>query len=259
MKNKRTEIPLVLCFSGHDPSGGAGLQADIEAIAAGGGHALGVITAHTVQDTRDVARVAAPALELVRAQAEAVIADSAIRAVKIGLLGEPAQAAYIGEVVRRLKVPAILDPVLRAGGGAQLADDALAAALLELMREVELITPNAAEARRLAPRATDLDACGGALLDAGARDVLITGGDEPGDSITNTWYAPARAPHRFNWKRLDGPFHGAGCTLASAIAVRRARGMALAEALMEAQAYTHAALERARAVGRGRRIPGRLP
>jgi len=252
------EVPAILCFSGHDPGGGAGLQADIEAIAAGGGHALGVITAHTVQDTRNVTRVVAPSLDLLREQTETLLADCRIHAIKVGLLGDAAQAAYIADVIRRLGVPAVLDPVLRAGGGAELAGADLVDALRALLPQVEVVTPNAAEARRLAPDAADVDACGAALLASGARNVLVTGGDEPGDTVTNTWYAPGREPHPFTWARLPGPFHGAGCTLASAIAVRLARGTALAEALMEGQAYTHAALERARRIGHGRPIPGRL-
>lgn len=250
----------MLCLSGHDPGGGAGIQADIETAAALGAHAATLITVHTVQDSRNVLRVVPADLALLREQAETLLADVTVRAVKIGLLGDAAQAAFVAGLVARLGVPAVLDPVLRAGGGAALADDGLIAALCQtLVPRVELITPNAQEARRLAPGEEDPDECGAALLAAGARNVLITGGDEPGDPVVNHWYAPGRAPRRYAWPRLPDRFHGAGCTLAAAVAALRARGLPLAHALEDAQAYAHRTLRAAFAVGQGRRIPGRFP
>jgi hydroxymethylpyrimidine/phosphomethylpyrimidine kinase len=256
----RRERPVVLCLSGHDPGGGAGIQADIEAVAAQGAHALTVITAHTVQDSRDVARVVAADPALLAAQVEALLADFRPRAVKIGLLGDPAQAAVLAALVRRAGVPAVLDPVLRAGGGAELSSPALVEALRrQLLPVVEVATPNAAEARRLAPHARSLEDCGAALLALGARHVLVTGGDEPGEAVVNHWFAAGRAPRRFAWPRLPERFHGAGCTLASAIAAHLALGRPVGEALEDAQAWTHRALGAAFAAGGGRRIPGRLP
>lgn len=256
----RPELPVILCLSGHDPGGGAGIQADIETAAALGAHAATVITAHTVQNTRNVVRVVAPNLALLREQVETVIADAPVRAVKIGLLGAPAQVELIAGLVERLGVPAVLDPVLRAGGGATLANDELIRQIgTVLLGRVELATPNASEARRLAPGAADLDGCGTALLAAGARNVLITGGDEAGDPVVNHWFAQGRAARRYAWPRVPGSFHGAGCTLAAAIAALRARGLSLAHAIEDAQAYTHRALHAAFATGKGRLIPGRLP
>lgn len=250
----------VLCFSGHDPTGGAGIQADIETIAALGGHALTVITAYTVQDTANVSRVAAPDFALFQAQIEALLADCSIQAIKIGLLGSTRQIPEIVKVIRRLKVPVVLDPVLRAGGGTMLTTRKMLAALeLQLLPWVNVVTPNAAEARWLAPGAADRDACGTELLKWGARNVLITGGDEPGPAVVNSWHQKNRAPRRFVWPRLPQKFHGAGCTLASAIAVLLAQGHSMAAALQDAQAYTHETLKRARKIGHGRSIPGRLP
>jgi hydroxymethylpyrimidine/phosphomethylpyrimidine kinase len=164
----------------------------------------------------------------------------------------------IASVARALDVPLVCDPVLRAGGGADLTDAALIANIrAQLLPATEILTPNAAEARRLAS-AEDLDACGAALLEAGARHVLITGGDEPGDAVVNRWYAAGRPVRRYAWPRLQGSFHGAGCTLAAAIAVLRARGTSVPQALEDAQAYTHRALRAAEALGRGRPIPRRI-
>lgn len=255
--------PIVLCLSGHDPGGGAGLQADLETVAALGGHAAGVITAHTVQDTSNVRRVVAADLTLMREQLDVLLADMTVGALKIGLLGGAAQAGLVAELVARVGRPAVLDPVLRAGGGAELGSDELIAGMKRaLFPRIDVLTPNAAEARRLAGQ-QDLDACGAALVAAGARHVLITGGDEPAngrdDTVVNRWYRRDGHPRAFAWPRLRGPFHGAGCTLASAIATLLARGQPVAEALADAQAYVHQALRRGFAPGRGRPIPGRLP
>ena len=250
--------PLVLCLSGLDPSGGAGVQADIESVAALGGHALGVVTALTAQDTSNVARVVATDPALLQQQLELLLLDSPPQAIKLGLLGGAEQVSVILEAIRRCRVPVVCDPVLRAGGGALLHDDAAALALRsELFGAVTVLTPNAAEARRLCPDRADLDACGADLLEAGCAHVLITGGDEPGASVVNTWYAPGQAPHRYTWPRLPETFHGAGCTLAAAIAALLARGLPVGAALQQAQEWTQGTLRRALRVGQGRRIPGR--
>jgi hydroxymethylpyrimidine/phosphomethylpyrimidine kinase len=255
--------PIVLCLSGHDPGGGAGRQADVDTAAALGAHAAGLITAHTVQDTRDVRRVVAVDLALLREQSEVLLADLEVAAIKVGLLGAPAQAVFIAGLAARLSRPLVVDPVLRAGGGSDLASTALMTAIKgALLPRATVLTPNAAEARRLAG-ADDPDACGAALLAAGAKHVLITGGDETGaagrEAVVNRWYRHDGKPRTFSWPRLPGPFHGAGCTLATAIAALLAHGLPIAEALTDAQAYVHRALQRAFAPGRGRPIPGRDP
>jgi hydroxymethylpyrimidine/phosphomethylpyrimidine kinase len=252
------ERPVVLFLSGHDPGGGAGLQADAEAAAALGAHALTVVTAHTVQDSRDVRRVVAPDPALLREQLDTLLGDFVVRAVKIGLLAGAASLPAILGALARVRAPVVLDPVLRAGGGAELSSPLLEPETLRsLLPHVEVITPNAAEARRLAPAAAEPEACAAALLDLGARNVLVTGGDEPGEAVVNRWYAAGRPPRAFAWPRLPGPFHGAGCTLAAAVASLLARGAPLGSALEDAQAYTKRALARSYATGRGRLIPGR--
>lgn len=249
--------PLVLCLSGHDPTGGAGVQADHEAIAAQGGHALSLITALTAQDTRDVRTVVATDAGLLGEQLALLEADCCIAAIKIGLLGSAAQVAVIVAAIERLRVPVVLDPVLRAGGGTNLVQTELETAVLTtLLPHVTVLTPNAAEARRLAPAATLGDSAQ-ALLALGCANVLITGGDEPDAQVRNTWHRADHAPIEFRWPRLPETFHGAGCTLASAIAARLACGDPLDRALATAQRWTQEALARAIAVGRGRRIPRR--
>lgn len=250
--------PAVLCISGHDPSGGAGLQADIEAVAAQGAHALGVITALTVQDTRDVHRVKPVAPALIGEQLALLLSDCRIDAIKLGLLGDAAQLPHILQAIERCGAPVVVDPVLRAGGGGNLASSATALAVLEQLLPVATIaTPNAAEARRLAPGADNLDAAAAQLLARGCANVLITGGDEATPEVENRWYRSTGAPQIFRWPRLPGGFHGAGCTLASALAARLALGESLPVALEAAQRYVHGCLERALRIGQGRPIPGR--
>lgn len=250
--------PTVLCLSGLDPCGGAGLQADVEACAANGAHALGLVTALTVQDSHNVSVVEAVSTTLLQRQLEVLLADCRPAAVKIGLIGAPEQIPLLARTLAALRVPVVCDPILRAGGGAELLDAETTTRLLtELLAQVTVLTPNAAEARRLVPDAADLPSSAAALLAAGCSNVLITGGDEPGADVVNTLFGCDRPPRSWRWERLAGPFHGAGCTLAASLAARLARGDDVDTAAAEAQRYTHDALRRGWRVGRGRPIPGR--
>ena len=251
--------PAVLSIAGHDPTGGAGIQADIAAIGAQGVHALTLITALTVQDTRNVRWVQPVAPDLLARQAACLFEDCPVSAIKLGLLGDVDQVALIATWLRRLCVPVVLDPILRAGGGTELLGSALSGAMqADLFPLATVLVPNAAEARRLTDE-QDLLSAGLKLLDSGAGNVLITGGDENSADVENLWFQDGRLIRRFVWPRLVGGFHGAGCTLASALAARLALGDSMEAALLEAQAYTHQTLRRAIHPGRGRGIPGRWP
>ncbi|MGH8528565.1 MAG: bifunctional hydroxymethylpyrimidine kinase/phosphomethylpyrimidine kinase [Nevskiales bacterium] len=254
---KRT--PVVLCFSGHDPSGGAGVQADIEAIAAQGAHAATVVTALTVQDSRDVQQVYATAPDLIRAQAELLFADLQPMAIKIGLIGDADNARVLADLLsEHPQLPVVLDPVLRAGGGGELATDNLIEALQrELMPRCTVLTPNADEARRLTGRQALAD-CAAALLASGARQVLITGGDEATPKVENRLYGPGGAVTDWDWPRLPHQYHGSGCTLAAALAARLALGENVVTAAATAQQYVAQCLRDARHLGRGQWFPKRL-
>jgi hydroxymethylpyrimidine/phosphomethylpyrimidine kinase len=250
--------PRVLCLSGWDPSGGAGLQADIETVAVLGGHALGLVSTLTVQDTRNVKRVQAVESALLIDQLRCLLADCPPQALKFGLLGGAQQIAAVAAILEPLHLPAVCDPVLRAGGGHDFASADLMPALRQkIFPWMTLLTPNAAEARRLVPEAATLAECAQQLLGDGCDNVLITGGDEPGSDVVNTWYRAGMAAVEFRWPRLPETFHGAGCTLAAAIACRLAAGDEIGVALTSAQRWTQATLSQAFAVGRGRRIPRR--
>lgn len=251
--------PVVLILAGNDPSGGAGLAADIQAITALGAHPAPVVTALTVQDTVDARAVQLVAAQLIVDQAEAVLADMAVAAIKLGLLG----SAEIGHAVAALlarhpALPVVVDPVLYAAGGAVLAEEQLVAVYLERLAPLAaVITPNALESRRLAPAAADPDARARALLARGARAVLIKGGDEPTATVVNTLHSADGRVERWEWPRLPGSFHGSGCTLASAIAARLAHGDALGPAVDAAQRATQRWLDASWQLGRGQRIPAR--
>jgi len=248
-------VPVVLSLAGHDPVGGAGIQADIETALALGCHPATVVTCLTVQDTSNVAELVPIDPEFVMKQARAVLADLSVRAIKIGLLGSAAVATAVAEVLREAgEIPVVIDPVLAAGGGRDLADAALIAALLDaLLPHATLATPNSDEARRLTGR-NDPAGCAAALLQTGCRAVLVTGGHESGERLVNRLYRPGQPEQAYEAPRLRGDFRGTGCTLATAIAAGLAKGLALEEAVPRAMAYTSAAIRAARPLGRGQWI-----
>lgn len=251
--------PTVLLIAGNDPSGGAGLAADIQAVSAAGAHPAPVVAALTVQDSRDVARVQAVDAVLVMEQARAVLADMRVTAIKLGLLADAAVGRAVAALLREHPdIPVVVDPVLAASGGGRLAKDALLTVYLkELFPLASLITPNALESRRLVSGATDVTGRAHALLATGAKHVLIKGADEDGPEVHNHLFGPGGAHKEFTWPRLPGSYHGSGCTLASAIAARLALGLPMHQAVADAQRYTWEALKRGWKPGRGQHIPRR--
>ncbi|TLX55302.1 hydroxymethylpyrimidine/phosphomethylpyrimidine kinase [Stutzerimonas nosocomialis] len=253
--------PVVLCLSGHDPSGGAGLQADIEALIAQGCHAAPAVTALTVQDTVNVSDFRVLDRDWVIAQADAVIADLPVAAVKLGMLGSVEMVATVLEIMQKLPgVPLVCDPVLRAGGGGALGKDEVGYALREQLLPVSTIaTPNLPEARILAelPDGSP-DECAERLLPH-IRHLLITGGHGDEEEVVNRLYSRDGSRHSFNCQRLPGSYHGSGCTLASALAGRLALGQDLPSAVRSALDYTWRTLRDAEAPGHGQYIPRRLP
>lgn len=241
--------PCVLVFAGLDPSGGAGIAADIEAIAAQGAHALPVVTALTVQDNNRVHGIE-PVDDLLLLRQAGLLAGSVeIRAVKIGIPGSLANAEAIADVVRHLRadqpaLPAVLDPVLASGHGDALARGDALAALEPLLELATLLVPNLPEAAALGAR---LQRCA---------HVLVTGGHGEGSEVVNRWMS-AEGVREWRWPRLPGEFHGSGCTLASSIAARLALGDPLARALETGQRYCNQSLADSYAIAPGQRIPRR--
>lgn len=258
--------PAVMTLAGSDPSGGAGIQADILTLASLGCHPLSVITALTVQDSANVHDIMVIDADWVNDQARLLLEDMPVSAFKVGLIGSVENVAVIAQLAADYPdIPLILDPVLASGGGDDFADEDLISAIRDmLLPQVTIITPNSIEAQRLASNDPDeednltMDQCAQRLLALGAGHVLITGTHENTREVINTLYAPdgtARAQH---WDRLSGSYHGSGCTLASALAGLIACGTPLMQAVDEAQEYTYETLLHAYRPGMGQNIPDRL-
>jgi len=248
-----------LAIGGHDPCGGAGIQADIEAIGALGGHAASVITCLTVQDTCNVQQLIPIDPKVVIAQAEAVLADLPVNAIKIGLIGDAAVAHALAQLlIRHPTIPVVLDPVLAAGGGTPLASEKLRQTMLqELLPLTYLLTPNSHEARTLAGTA-NLSDCAEILLQQGCQHLLITGTHEESNEVINNLYSPEGLIEHWQWPRLPDEYHGSGCTLAAAIAALLAQGQNLIEALSQAQNFAWQSLAHAQKLGRGQALPDRF-
>ncbi|HUQ26193.1 MAG TPA: hydroxymethylpyrimidine/phosphomethylpyrimidine kinase [Burkholderiales bacterium] len=243
--------PFVLTFAASDPTGGAGLQADLLTLAALGCHPLSVVTGLTVQDTRGVASLDAVDAALVERQAAALLAEMKVAAFKLGVLGSEANARAIAAIVAsHPRVPLVLDPVLASGRGDPLASEALIATLLELiMPRATLATPNSVEVRRLGGER--------ALLDRGCRYVLVTGTHEETSDVVNTLHDANGKVREDRWPRLPGSYHGSGCTLASACAAHLAHGLPVADAVQQAQDFTWKSLSAGFRPAHGQFIPWR--
>jgi len=251
--------PIVLSFSGHDPSGGAGVQADIETLASHQCHAASVITALTEQDSRNVKKLLPQQPEHIISQAKTLLDDYDIGAIKIGLLGHHETALAIYAVLKQYPaIPVVLDPVLAAGGGAELCSNRLLDAINDLLLpSVTVLTPNSQEARQLA-RQEGLHECGLDLLAKGSGYVLITGGHEHTPTVSNRLFHNGRLWETYTWERLPHSYHGSGCTLAASIAALIAHGLEPVQAVMEAQEYTWNALNSAYRPGKGQHNPNRF-
>jgi hydroxymethylpyrimidine/phosphomethylpyrimidine kinase len=255
--------PIVLTFAASDPSGGAGLQADILTLASMGCHPLSVVTAITVQDTLGVEGVQAVDAEWVADQARCLLEDMPVDAFMIGVLGSVEIIAAIAEIISDYPdVPLILDPVLASGRGDEFANDEMMHAMRELLLpHTTILTPNSIEARRLADMDDDgaaLPLCAERLIAMGVEFVLVTGTHETTADVVNTLYGKDGIVRTDSWARLPGSYHGSGCTLASAIAAMLANGLDLPEAVREAQDYTWHTLKKAYRPGMGQFLPDRL-
>lgn len=254
------QVPVVMTLSGNDPTGGAGVQADIEALASMGCHAAPVVTALTIQDTTGVYRFDPVDPDVIVEQARAVLEDMPVAAFKIGMIGSVENVESIHSVLMDYpKIPVVLDPVLVGGGGGRLADADVSDAIISmLIPQTTVLTPNSNEARTLASEADSLDACAQELLDMGAEFVLITGTHENTPTVENRLYAEHRCLETFTWERLPNSYHGSGCTLASTIAGLLAQGLEPFTSIHEAQEYTWETLKQGYRIGMGQYLPNRL-
>lgn len=253
--------PTVLCFSGLDPSGGAGLQADIEAIGQSGAHAAIACTALTIQNSQQVFGFEATPKALLLAQANAVVNDLPIRCVKSGMLGTTENISALAEFLRaHPDYLYVLDPVLVANSGGSLGDqDTLVKAFVELIPLATIITPNTIELRALTG-ISNIELATQKLFEMGAKAVLVKGGHEnTPDHIRNVLYIHGEMIAESSCPRLSGEYHGSGCSLASFIAGRLALGDSLKIAVQHAETWLFGVLQNADSpVENGQKIPRRF-
>jgi hydroxymethylpyrimidine/phosphomethylpyrimidine kinase len=254
-----TPRPAVLTFSGHDPSGGAGIQADIETLVSHQCHPVSVITALTEQNTNNVKQLIPQDPEDIINQAHTLLLDIPIKVIKIGLLGYPETVRAVHSILmENPDIPVVLDPVLAAGGGTDLADEPLVALINQLLLPcTTVLTPNSTEARRLAGL-NNLTDCGLSLLEKGCDYVLITGTHEDTKEVSNQLFHAGECEDVYHWNRLPYSYHGSGCTLAASIAALLAKGLDVAQAIAEAQEYTWDSLNAGYQPGLGQHVPNRF-
>ena len=265
--------PMVLSFAASDPSGGAGIQADIMTLSSMGCHPLTAITALTVQDTAGVEDIYPVDDDCVADQARALLEDMPVAAFKLGLLGSVENIVAIAAILADYPdIPLVFDPVLASGRGDQFANEDMVDAMIELLLpQTTILTPNSLEARRLAldeesegedsPAAGEslpLQECAHRLILAGCEYVLVTGTHENTEHVVNTLYGSHGVVRSDRWDRLPGSYHGSGCTLASAIAANLAHGMEIADAVRHAQEYTWQTLAAGFRPGMGQHLPDRF-
>ena len=231
-------IPRVLSIAGTDPTGGAGIQADIKAICEAGGFAMTVVTALVAQNTHGVREIHTPDTGFLTAQLDAVFDDVTVDAVKIGMLGTADITRTVTGYLREHRVPVlVVDPVMVATSGDRLLTPDAEAALADLCRLADVITPNLAELAVLAgtSRATTLDEA----LEQGCRlaadldtTVIVKGGHLSGASADNSVVTPDGGVHTVPVARVStNNTHGTGCSLSSALTTRLAAGDSTPDAL----------------------------
>lgn len=263
MNDPTPSLPAVLTFAASDPTSGAGLQADLLALASMGCYPLSVVTAITVQDTAGVESFLPIDPDWVADQARCILEDMPVAAFKMGMLGSTEIVTVVAEVVSDYPdIPLVLDPVFASGRGDEFANEDMVSAIRELLvPQSTVVTPNIAELRRLAgddDEDASLAELAQRLLDTGCEYVLVTGTHDSTPEVVNTLYHRGGVLRSDNWQRLPGSYHGSGCTLAAALAANLARGLDIGEAVFEAQDYTWQALSRAFRPGMGQYLPDRL-
>ncbi len=254
-----TDKPNVMCFSGMDPTGGAGIQADIETLFSIGCHCLPIITTNTVQNTHNAMRVQPTDAALMLQQARAILEDIPVQCFKIGLTASVACIEVIHTLLRDYPtVPVVLDPVITAGGGFAFTNEDIVSAIRNLLLPLTtVVTPNIHEVMQLAPTADNVDACANEILETGCQHVLVTGTHANTPEVVNKFYTRHQQAILYTWPRLEHSYHGSGCTLAASIAARLAQQLGIHDAVRQAQRYTWESLNRGKRIGFGQHIPNR--
>ncbi|HJN95264.1 MAG: hydroxymethylpyrimidine/phosphomethylpyrimidine kinase [Gammaproteobacteria bacterium] len=251
--------PSVMCFSGLDPTGGAGLQADIETLFSIGCHCAPIATALTVQNTQNAISMTATEPALLVQQARAILEDMSIQCFKVGLVGSVESIEVLHTLIKDYPgIPVVVDPIAIAGGGYEFGGTEVLEATRDLLLPLATVmTPNTDEIRVLAPTADTLDACANELLDLGCQHLLLTGTHAQTEGVINRLYSIHQDIALFNWPRLEHSYHGSGCTLAAAIAGYLAHKLNIHDAIQQAQRFTWESLSHGYRMGFGQHLPNR--
>lgn len=260
MYNNSPSVPVVMSFCASDPSGGAGVQADIEALGAMGCHCVPILTTITSQDTTNMYEFYPCPSHLVHSQARAILEDMPVAAFKIGLLGSIENVSAVHLLLKNYpKIPVVVDPIMRTGVGDKQTDPALLDAIIALVLPYATIcTINVTEARSMAPDSDTLDACAHEIMSHGAEHVLITGCEQTPTKTHNSFYGNYRLLETFKWDRLKPNFQGSGCTLSASIAGLLAQQLPPQSAVLQAQQFTAECLKKGYRIGMGHHLPNRL-
>jgi len=252
--------PPVLCIGGLDPSGGAGLQADIEAIANCGGHALPIASCLTVQNSIQAFSVSAVDSAIIQQQASALLNDMQIACCKIGVIPNSDVAKSIAGILAQLpNVPVVYDPVLSASSGSEFSNSDTITTIKDiLLPAVTVVTPNLKELNTLTDINSDITSQAKSLCELGPEYVFSTGADSNTDHVHNTLFTCDGVKAEYECPRLPHTYHGSGCTLSSALACYLALNFDIIDATEKAQQFTWTSLQNAQPVGSGQWIPNRI-
>lgn len=251
--------PCILCIGGLDPSGGAGLQADIEAIAQCGGHALPIASCLTVQNTSKAILANVVDTNIIQQQVDALLVDLQIAAFKIGVIPSQEIAIKVAEIITQLpKIPIVLDPVLEASHGIEFVNQETLDSIRDnVLPKTTVVTPNVKELNQLVTGDECITSKARSLCQLGPEHVLVTGTEENSKNIVHYLVNSENVLSEYHCPRLKHEFHGSGCTLSSAISCFLALDMDINKAVKHAQNYTMQSLENADTPGLGQWMPNR--
>ncbi len=254
---QNTQPPVILVFAGNDPTGGAGLTADTQTLALIGCHIAPIVTCTTIQDTRNVYQILPMTKNHILQQAEIILKDMPIAAIKLGLLGSLGAVEAVAHILRtHTPLPVIFDPILAAGGGQNLSNQVLQNALMtQIVPYTTVITPNTQEIQKLTGL-SNWQLAANQLIAQGCDWVCLTGSHDKTDKVINRLYH--QNVKVWQWARLDNTYHGSGCTLAASLSGYLAQGFDMVSAVEAAQQLTYRSLQKGYQVGQGQWLPYRF-
>lgn len=248
--NATHPIPRILSIAGTDPTGGAGIHADLKAIQAAGGYGMGVVTAVVAQNTCGVRSIHFPPVEILRDQLDAVSSDVSIDAIKIGMLGTAEYIDAVAEWLTTVDAPVVVDPVMVATSGDRLLDPTAEKKMIELAAQATVVTPNIPELEVLAGQAINSPEAALALAERFSTTtgtlVVVKGGHLTGADAGNSLVGPEGVQVHVPTERITTKnTHGTGCSLSAALATKIAETGSVADALVWSTLWLHDAIRNA--------------